>query len=185
MTLTGLQVDDLIWRNSEFAYQQEFSGLGMMPTGRTIVICCVDPRVDPAIIMKLRLGEAVVIRNVGGRVTPAVLRTLGLLGAIAQTGGNLPGDGWNLVVMHHTDCGISKLIDRPDALAAELGVNPDEIDPETITDPHRALAADTALLHANPLLPRGISVSGLLYDTETGRLETIVPPVPLAQVPTS
>lgn len=181
MSAPSLQVDDLIWRNSEFAYKQEVSGLGMMPSGRTMVIGCVDPRVDPAIVMNLQLGEAVVIRNVGGRVTPGTMRTLALLGAIAQAGGKLPGDGWNLVVMQHTDCGIGRLVDHPDALSAELGIAPDEIDAATITDPRRALAADLAVLHANPMLPRGITVSGLLYDTETGRLETIVAPAPLVE----
>src|SRR5262249_44728882 len=109
-------------------------------------------------------------------------RTLALLGAIAQTEGGRAGDGWSLVILHHTDCGITRLVGQPYALAAELGIKPDEVDPATITDPRRALAADTAALHANPLLPRGIAVSGLLYDTETGRLETVVPPAPLGQV---
>ncbi len=181
MSVPSLQVDDLIWRNSEFAYQQEVSELGLMPSGRTIVIGCVDPRVDPAIVMGLGLGEAIVIRNVGGRVTPAAMRTLALLRAIAQAEGGVAGDGWNLVVLHHTDCGITRLVDNQDALAAELGITPDEIDAETIVDPYRSLAADTAVLHANPLLPRGIAVSGLLYDTRTGRLKTVVPPVPLGQ----
>jgi carbonic anhydrase len=182
MSVPTLEIDDLIWRNSEFAYRQEFSGLGLMPTGRIVVIGCVDPRVDPAIIMGLQLGEAVVIRNVGGRVTPGTMRTLALLGAIAQAGGNRPGEGWNIVVIHHTDCGITRLVDHPDALAAEFGIAADEIDPETITDPHRALAADLAVLHANPGLPRGVTVSGLLYDTDTGLLETIVPPALIGRV---
>src|SRR5207253_2805031 len=121
------QVADLIRRNSEFAHRQDVSGLGLMPTGRTIVIGCADPRVDPAIVMGLRLGEAVVIRNVGGRVTPATMRTLAVLGAIAQAEGNRPGDGLSVVVVHHTDCGITRLAGRPDVLAAELGVAPDEI----------------------------------------------------------
>lgn len=179
VSISGLQVPDLLARNSEFADQQDVAGLGMMPTGRTIVIGCVDPRVDPAIVMDLRLGEAVVIRNVAGRVTPAAMRTLALLGAIAQAGPNRPGEGWNLVVLHHTDCGITRLVDRPDALAAEFGVAPGDIDADTITDPRRSLAADIAVLQANPMLPRGIAVSGLLYDTKTGRLETIVGPTPL------
>lgn len=175
----GLQVPDIIARNSEFAWQQDVSGLGMLPSGRTIVIGCVDPRVDPAIIMRLHIGEVLVIRNVGGRVTPTTLRTLAVLGAIAQTQGGRAGEGWNLIVLHHTDCGITRLVDRPEVLAADLGIAPDDIDVDTIVDPHRSLAADIAVLQANPMLPRGIAVSGLLYDTKTGRLETIVEPTPL------
>ena len=34
-------------------------------------------------------------------------------------------------------------------------------------------------MRANPLLPPGLTVSGLLYDTQSGRLETVVAPTAL------
>jgi carbonic anhydrase len=55
-----------------------------MPSGSLQVIGCVDPRVDPANVLGLKLGEAAVIRNVGGRVTPATLRTLAMLAKVVQ-----------------------------------------------------------------------------------------------------
>lgn len=175
---TGL-VDDLLRRNSTFADKHDVARLAMMPTLQTMIVSCVDPRVDPAIVADMALGEAVVIRNIGGRITPGVLRTLGLLAAIARTNGVRPGDGWNLVVIHHTDCGISKLADNPDVLAAELGTTPDAIDRDSLADPRASLATDVAALRANPILPAGLIVSGLLYDTETARLVTVIEPVQL------
>ncbi len=169
-------VDDLIGRNSEFADRHDVAGLTLLPTGRTIILGCVDPRVDPAVVLGVQLGEAVVIRNIGGRITPTTLRTLALLAAIARGSGTQPGAGWNLLVVHHTDCGISQLLDHPDALAAELGTTPDTLDRDSITDPRASLVVDLATLRANPLLPPGLIVSGLLYDTDTGRLETVVAP---------
>jgi carbonic anhydrase len=178
--MTDLSLDtavkELIRRNGEFANANDVAGLTMLPTGRTIVVGCVDPRVEPATVLGLQLGEAAVIRTIGGRITPAAQRTLALLGAIARSGGTQPGPGWNLVVIHHTDCGIVRLLDHPDGLAAELGTSPDALDRDSIIDPRASLMVDIATLRANPLLPSGLIVSGLLYDTESGRLETVVAP---------
>jgi carbonic anhydrase len=179
LTLDTTVIDDLIRRNGEFAAAHDVAGLSMLPTGRTIVVGCVDPRVDPATVLGLELGEAAVIRNIGGRITPAAQRTLALLGVIARSGGIQPGPGWNLVVIHHTDCGISRLLDHPDALAAELGTSPDTLDRDSILDPRASLTVDIATLRANPRLPRDLVVSGLLYDTASGHVETVVSPSPL------
>lgn len=173
---TAHAVDELLRRNAEFAGEHDVAGLGLMPGRRTIVLGCVDPRVDPAIVLGLQLGEAVVIRNIGGRVTPASLRTLGLLSLIARGNAVQPGDGWQVVVLHHTDCGIGQLAPHTDALAAELGVAPNELATQPLTDPRASLELDLAALHDNPFLPPGLIVSGLLYDTATGRAETVVAP---------
>ncbi len=45
-----------------------------------------------------------------------------------------------------------------------------------IDDPYKAVAIDVAALKANPNLPGEFTVSGLVYDVETGRIETVVPP---------
>jgi carbonic anhydrase len=169
-------VDELVDRNGEFALRHDVTGLSPMPTRPLIVVGCVDPRVDPAVVLGLELGEAVVIRNVGGRTTPAVLRTLAMLGIIARSHGAEPGAGLEVVVLHHTDCGIKHLVDHPDVLAAELGISPESLDPRTVTDPRASLAADVAALRTNPVLPRGLVVTGLLYDTGTGRVEVAIPP---------
>src|SRR4051794_19609019 len=92
-TKTAGVLDDLLGRNDTFANEHDVAELAMMPSLRTIIVSCVDPRVDPAIVADIALGEAVVIRNIGGRVTPGVLRTLGLLAAIARAGGGQAGAG--------------------------------------------------------------------------------------------
>jgi carbonic anhydrase len=38
------------------------------------------------------------------------------------------------------------------------------------------VVVDVAALKANPLLPGGFLVSGLVYDVATGRIEILVPP---------
>jgi carbonic anhydrase len=174
-------IDTLITRNEEFAAHGFSAGLSLMPTLRTMIVGCVDPRVDPAHVLGLQLGEALVIRNIGGRITPATLQTIGLLGMIPQLDGAGPVSGLNLVVLHHTDCGITRLAKVPDRLAAHLGVAPDGLEAKAVGDPYTAVRLDVATLKENPSLPGGIIVSGLVYDVATGRLDTVVAPAPLRE----
>jgi carbonic anhydrase len=142
---------------------------------KTTIIGCVDPRVDPVDIFGLAPGEAAVIRNIGGRITPATLQMMVLLRMVAKANGGEVGPGSNLIVLHHTDCGINCLVHSPELLAKHLGVAPAALDALAITDPYKAVAIDIAALKANPQLPAGLLVTGLVYDVATGRIEIVVP----------
>jgi carbonic anhydrase len=172
-------IDTLTRRNEEFAAHRFSADLSLMPTLRTMVVGCADPRVDPAHVLGLQQGEAIVIRNIGGRITPATLQTMGLLAMIPQLEGAGPLGEFNLVVLHHTDCGITRLARVPDRLAPYLGVASDGLEAEAVGDPYAAVRVDVAALRANPSLPAGLIVSGLVYDVATGRLDTVVAPTPL------
>src|SRR5215813_1617430 len=121
MTLT---VDELIARNARFAAGGAFAGLAFPGSQTLRVIGCVDSRVDPAQVLGLELGEAVVMRNIGGRITPATLRSWALLGRLGQ---GQPPSG-HLVILHHTDCGITRLTDYPEQLAAFFEIPADELE---------------------------------------------------------
>ncbi|HEX6506220.1 MAG TPA: carbonic anhydrase [Chloroflexota bacterium] len=172
-------IDTLLQRNEEFAVHRFAAGLSLMPTLGTMIIGCVDPRVDPAHVLGLQPGEAIVIRNIGGRITPATLQMMALLGMIPQLEGAGPVSGLNLVVLQHTDCGITRLARVPDRLAAYLGVAAEELEAEAVGDPYAAVAVDVAALKANPSLPSGTIVSGAVYDVATGRVAMVTPPEPL------
>ncbi len=90
---TGGETADLttlLDRNRSFAEQFAAGDLKILPRTSTILLTCVDARVDPAHLFGLGLGDAVVIRNAGGRITPAVMRDLGILGVLAAAA-NQPG----------------------------------------------------------------------------------------------
>jgi carbonic anhydrase len=170
----------LIDRNGTFAAHGFRPGLRMLPSARTVIIGCVDPRVDPAEIFALQPGEAAVIRNVGGRINPALLETLLILRTLAQAAGQDLGAGWNLVVLHHTDCGIIGCYRHaPALLARHLGVTPTELDAMAVTDPHAAVRLDVAALRRNPDLPAAMRISGLVYDVADGTIATVLAPEPL------
>ncbi len=176
--------DSFLKRNSDFAAQQSSGGTLMpslpraLPNVKAIIIGCADMRVDPAHILGIKPGEAVVIRNIGGRVTPGLLEQLGLLGRIGEVAGESPGGGreFHIVVIHHTDCGMTRLAGNPAMLAHYFQIQEAELKTKVVTDPRAAVAADVALLRAVPALPSEWLISGLVYDVSTGLVEIVVPP---------
>src|ERR1700753_1591559 len=99
-------IETIIQRNEEFVLSGHSAGLKIIPSTKTILVGCLDPRVDPMDILGLRPGEAAIIRNIGGRITPAIIEMLTLLPVVSAAAGQEMGPGWNLVILHHTDCGI-------------------------------------------------------------------------------
>ena len=180
-------LDSMLERNKDFAAQQSAAGTLMpslpaaMPYVKAIVIGCADMRVDPAHVLGIEPGEALVLRNIGGRITPVLLEELGLLGRIGQVLERVAGGGgeFHLIVLHHTDCGITRLAGDPAKLAHYFQVQAADLKAKAVTDPHAAVAVDVALLRAIPALPGKWLISGLVYDVATGLVEIVVPPAPI------
>ncbi len=172
-------LDLLVERNQDFASHHFLKDLSLMPTLRAMIIGCVDPRVDPALLLGLGLGEAVVIRNVGGRITPATLQTIGMLGRVVRSEKGDPAGEFHLIVLQHTQCGIARLEGDSDLLASYFGIGKEGLKAKAVTDPHAAVTIDVAALKASPALPGNWLVSGLVYDVATGLVEVVVPPAPL------
>jgi len=152
-----------------------------LPNVKAIIVGCADMRVDPAHVLGIKPGEAVVMRNIGGRITPGLLEQLGLLGRIGELAGKTPGGGgeFHIIVLQHTDCGITRLADNPPMLAHYFQIQDAELKAKTVSDPRAAVAGDVAILRAIPTLPGQWLISGLVYDVATGLVEVIVPAVPI------
>jgi carbonic anhydrase len=178
-------LDSMLQRNKDFAARQSTAGTLMpslpqaLPNVKAIIIGCADMRVDPADILGLKPGEAVVMRNIGGRITPGLLEELALLGRIGEVAGKIPGGGgeFHVIVLQHNDCGITRLVGNPAMLAHYFQIPEAELQAKTVTDPRAAVAADVASLRAIPALPSGWLISGLVYDVATGLVEVVVPAV--------
>jgi carbonic anhydrase len=177
-------LDSMLQRNKDFAAQQSAAGTLMpslpraLPNVKAIIIGCADMRVDPADILGIKPGEAVVIRNIGGRITPGLLEELGLLGRIGEVAGQVPGGGgeFHIIVLQHTDCGITRLVGDPALLAHYFQIQEGELKQKAVSDPRAAVAADVAALRAIPALPHEWLISGLVYDVATGLVEIVAPP---------
>jgi carbonic anhydrase len=152
-----------------------------MPNVKAVIIGCADMRVDPAHVLGIKPGEAVVIRNIGGRITPGLLEQLGLLGRIGEVAGEIPGGGgeFHLIVLQHTDCGITRLVGDSALLTHYFQIQEGELKTKAVTNPRAAVAVDVASLRAVPALPGEWLISGLVYDVATGHVEIVVPPAPI------
>ncbi len=172
-------IDDLTARNTDFTADKFRADLTINPWGNLTVIGCVDSRVDPAHILGLDTGEAAVIRNVGGRITPAALRTMAMLAEVRQAHNATAVPGTRtLVVLHHTDCGITDLAAHPDLLAGYFEIPAEQLAAKPVTDPIASVRVDTDVL-LSQLRGTDTTVAGLVYDVGTGRVEVIIEPTPL------
>ena len=168
----------LLKRNEQFARTYTAAPLGP-PAALVLVVTCLDHRVDPAITLRLQLGDAPVIRNAGGRVTPAVIDDIAYLAYLAgQLFGGQDADDklFEVAVIHHTQCGTSLLADpgfRHQAAEA-TGLPEPALEASAVADPHTTVKADAERLLTSPLLSPKVSVSGHVYDIATGRLTTTV-----------
>ena len=180
-------LDSLLERNQAFAAQESAAGTLVpslpqaLPNVKAIIIGCADMRVDPAHVLGIKPGEAVVMRNLGGRITPGLLEQLGLLGRIGELAGEIPGGGaeFHIVVLQHTDCGMTRLASDPAMLTRYFQIQEGELEKKKVTDPRAAVAIDVAWLRTIPALPSEWLISGLVYDVATGLVEIVVPPAPI------
>jgi carbonic anhydrase len=173
-------LDLMLQRNKELA-----APMPMLPeslqTLKAVIIGCADMRVDPAYVLGIKPGEAVVMRNIGGRVTPGLLEELGLLGRIGEVARTIPGGGgeFHVIVLHHTDCGSTRLVGDPAMLAHYFQIPEREVEAKSVRDPRKAVAVDVAALRATAALPGEWLISGLVYDVATGVVDVVVPAAPI------
>ena len=170
----------LLERNHIFAESGTWRNtprLPFLPFKNLYVITCIDPRTDPADFLGLQFSEAIVARTVGGRVTDAVIQDLSYIGYLVET---LAPEGpyFEAAVIHHTDCG-SRLLERPEVIhgfATRAGYDEARLSRLPATVPSESVRTDVETILAAPQISSRIKVSGHVYHTETGLLETVIEP---------
>lgn len=168
-------IDTALARNVVFAAGGGHEGATVFPTLGLVVVTCLDPRVDPAHVLGLELGDAAVIRNTGGRVTPEVIAAVAFLGQIAEMA--VPeGPLFEVAVIHHTQCGSAALVDDGfrERYAERIGAQESVLREWAVLDPAATVARDVARLRSDGAMPPRATVSGHHYDVVTGRADTVV-----------
>ena len=158
--------DELLRNAEEYAASFDKGDLPLPPAKKVAVVACMDARLIPTRVLGLEEGDAHVIRNAGGVVTDDALRAL----AISQ---NLLGTE-EIVIIHHTDCGMLTFSDEEFAarLESETGSRP-----PWNAQAFEALDVDVRdsieRIRESPFVPRTDSVRGFIYEVETGRLREV------------
>ncbi|KAE9969563.1 hypothetical protein EG328_006806 [Venturia inaequalis] len=175
--ITGPLVE-MLARNSKFAQTyQAPAGLMQMATAMrgtgagVVVLSCSDPRLNPYQILGLDPTlKATMVRNAGGRAFDAI-RTLAALQTIGAPG--------TIVVMHHTDCGMSHFHDSA-IKKALLEIAPEAKNSieatkfgEITGSIEDTVREDVAILRASPLIKKSTQIVGLNWDIKTGVLSVV------------
>src|SRR4051812_25866611 len=167
----------LLERNVAFAAtdaKASVPAIPFHPNAGILVLTCMDPRVDPAHVLGLALGDAVVVRNAGGRVTRAALLDVAYVSHLVET--KTPQGPWlEVAVLHHTDCGSGFLADEDfrAEFARKVGVDESTLSDTPVLDPALTVKLDVEKLHDSGLLSSQIRVSGHVYDVATGQVTTV------------
>lgn len=162
-------------RNAAFVASFDQGDLAIKPAIMTIILTCVDARVDPAHYAGLDLGDALVLRNVGARATDTVLLEVTVLFNLMKLGAGGVAPQMGLAIIQHTDCGMAKFaVPQVAEAMTQIFGSAEVVDTYAIPDLTETVEADVA--KALDALPSGITVSGHVYDVASGALEQIVDP---------
>ncbi|MFB6105741.1 MAG: beta-class carbonic anhydrase [Halobacteriaceae archaeon] len=149
---------------------------------RLFVLACMDERIPVEDALGIDLGDAHVYRNAGGKVTDDVVRSVAL--------STLFFDTTEVIVVNHTDCGMTSAPDDAVVEGLEAAVEGDlddvALDPalpdlsigdasvadwvRMTDDIDDACAEQVRLLEDHPLVPDTVTVNGYVYEVESDAL---------------
>ena len=164
--------------NAAFAAKGDWRNmprLPFLPHKGLYVITCIDPRVDPFEFLGLEFADAIIGRTVGGRITPAMIQDVAYIGYLVEQ--KAPeGPYFEVAIIHHTQCGSRLLEDKElrHGFAERTGYDEQMLAALPATNPAQTVLADAQLLLAAPQISARTTVSGHVYDVETGLVATVL-----------
>ena len=163
------EIDRMLEANDRYVAGFTAGGRPMPPARHVAILTCMDARIHPAKALGLDVGDAHVIRNAGGRASDDAIRSLIISSRLLGT--------TEFAVIHHTDCGMLTFsnADLHAKLAAEAGTDASDIDFLPFADLAQSVRDDVHTILDTKHLDDSISVSGYIYDVNTGKVETVVP----------
>jgi len=158
--------DDLLKNNEEYARGFDKGDLPLPPAKGVAVVACMDARLDVHGMLGLELGDAHVIRNAGGVITDDEIRSLTISQRMLGT--------TEIVLIHHTDCGMLTFSDDEVAaqIEADTGVRP-PFALESFSDLDENVRDSIERIRTSPFIPHKDAVRGFVYEVETGRLREV------------
>ncbi|GAA1244955.1 carbonic anhydrase [Pseudonocardia aurantiaca] len=138
------------------------------PALHTVVITCMDARIDVATLFGLHPGDAHVLRNAGGVLTEDVLRSLTISQRKLGTR--------EVLLVQHSGCGLATFTDDEfsDELATDVGMRP-PWRAGTFTDPVASVRRGMARISRDPFLLKDTVVRGFVLDIQGFGLDEVQP----------
>jgi carbonic anhydrase len=160
-------LSQMVQNNEAFAQSFDKGDLPMLPAKQVAWLVCMDARLHPQTFLGLDMGDAHVIRNAGGRASDDAIRSLVISSHLLGTR--------EFGVIHHTDCGMLTFTndDFRNKLKDDLGVDAGDVDFLPFPDLEQSVRDDVERIRSSLRLPEGITVSGYVYEVETGRLREV------------
>jgi carbonic anhydrase len=158
--------DELLSNNESYAKSFTKGSLPLPPAKHVAVLACMDARLDVHKILGLQEGEAHVIRNAGGVATDDAIRSLTISQRLLGTN--------EIVLIHHTDCGMLtfKDDDVKKKIEDEVGIRP-AFALEAFDSLESDVKQSIARIEASPFIPNKSNVRGFVYDVKSGRLNEV------------
>jgi carbonic anhydrase len=140
-----------------FPIQESSTGGGLA------ILTCMDPRVDPHYISGFE-GVTSIIRNAGGIVTDDVVRSLVVSNEFFGVK--------EFLIINHTDCAMLKFTDPElqQRLEKKYGKEAGAMKFYSFSNLEQNIKDQVQKVKSNPIVPKDITVSGLIYDVETRKL---------------
>jgi carbonic anhydrase len=159
-------IDRCLERNRTHAAEFSRGGLAAAPAKRIAVVTCMDARIDPDAMLGLDPGNAHVIRNAGGIITDDVIRSLVISQRLLDTR--------EIMLIHHTDCGLLTFTDAKmaDAIERETGHRP-PFAMGAFAGLEDDVRESIARVRESRLITHTDGVRGFVYEVETGRLREV------------
>jgi len=167
MSFPHSEFSDVLSANEQFVTGFQHSELTGTAKRGLAIVTCMDSRISPLAVVGMQAGDAKILRNAGARVTDDVLRTLVLASYLLGVN--------RVLVMPHTDCRMASADESTihSTIEEQFGVNTRSLEFRTVSDQRAALAIDVTRIRSYPLLQKGVSVAGAIYNVSTGRLEPV------------
>ncbi|KAK2001797.1 carbonate dehydratase [Colletotrichum falcatum] len=167
-----------IQKNIEAASESYSSGfdkghLALPPAKKYLVLTCMDARIDPARAFGIELGDAHVIRNAGASAVDA-LRSIVISQQLLGT--------HEIVLVKHTGCGMLTFKNEDAYVIIEKNMGADALlegkdrisDFLAFPELEEAVKKDIGFIKASRLVPDSVTLSGWVYEVETGKTRRVV-----------
>jgi len=176
-TKTAIQ-ENLVSSNEKYSSSFTQGDLVLPPAKKYLVLTCMDARIDPAAAFGINLGDAHVIRNAGASARDA-LRSIIISEQLLGT--------TEILLIKHTGCGMLTFTNADaysvveknlgSSAASELntaGAGGTKLDFLPFPELEAGVRDDVEFLRGTKLVPESVTITGWIYEVETGKTKQVV-----------